>query len=53
MTYEQLQREFHYRAAMSLVKELLKSRVISDEEYHLVQARVIKHFQPLLAGLYP
>ena len=53
MTQEQLQREFQYRAAMSLVEELLKRGVISDEEYRLVDARMIKHFQPVIAGLYP
>lgn len=53
MTHEQLQREFQYRAAMSLVKELLKRGVISDEEYRMVDARMIKHFQPVLSSLYP
>ena len=53
MTHEQLQREFQYRVAMSLVKELLKRGAISDEEYRIVDARMIKHFQPIFVGLYP
>ena len=53
MTKEQLQREFQYRVAMSLVKELLKSGVISEEEYRAVDAGMIMLFQPVLAGLYP
>jgi|LSQX01.1.fsa_nt_gb uncharacterized membrane protein len=53
MTQEQLQSEFQYRVAMSLVKELLKSGVISEEEYRAVDARMIMLFQPVLAGLYP
>jgi len=38
---------------MSLVKELMKSGVISEEEYRAVDARMIMLFQPVLAGLYP
>ena len=53
MTQEQLQSEFQYRVVMSLVKELLKSGVISEEEYRAVDARMIMLFQPVLAGLYP
>ena len=53
MTHDQLQREFQYRVAMSLVKELQKSGVITLEEYHAVDARMIKLFQPIMAGLYP
>jgi len=53
MTHDQLQREFQYRAAMSLIKELLKNEVISEEEYRMVDTKMIKHFQPVLAGLYP
>ena len=53
MMHEQLQREFQYRAAMSLAKELLKSGVISEEEYYTVDAKMIKHFQPVISGLYP
>lgn len=53
MTQEKLQLEFQYRVAMSLVKELLKGGVISEEEYRAVDARMIMLFQPVLAGLYP
>ena len=53
MTGEQLQREFKYRAAMSLAKELLKSGMISEDDYHAVDARMIRIFEPILKGLYP
>lgn len=53
MTHEQLQREFQYRVAMSLAKELLKNMLISEDEYRTVDAQMIKHFQPVLSGLYP
>ena len=52
MTGEQLQREFKYRAAMSLAKELLKSGMISEDDYHAVDARMIRIFEPILKGLY-
>ncbi len=53
MTGEQLQCELKYRAAMSLVKELLKNSMISEDDYHAVDARMIRIFEPILKGLYP
>lgn len=53
MTGEQLQREFKYRAAMSLAKELLKSGMITEDDYRAVDARMIRIFEPVLKGLYP
>ena len=53
MTPEQLQRESQYRIAMSLVKEMVKSGVLSDDEYHKIDARMILRFQSVLSGLYP
>ena len=51
MTHEQLQREFQYRVALSLAKELLKSGVITEEDCGLVSTALIGHFQSLLIGL--
>lgn len=53
MTHEQLLREFRYRTAMSLVKELLKTGVISKAEYSEIDTKMISHFLPVLSGLYP
>lgn len=53
MTHEQLLREFRYRVAMSLARELLKSGMISEGEYQIADAKMIEYFQPVLAGLYP
>ena len=53
MTGEQLQREFKYRAAMSLAKELLKSGMISEDDYRTVDARMIRIFGSILKVLYP
>ena len=53
MTHEQLQQEFQYRVAMSLVRELLKSGALSDDEYRRIDAHMIERFQPVLSGLYP
>ena len=52
MTGEQLQRELKYRAAMSLAKELLKSGMISEDDYRAVDARMIRIFEPILKDLY-
>ena len=53
MTEEQLQREIKYRAAMSLAKELMRSGVITEDDYRVVDARMIRIFEPILKGLYP
>lgn len=53
MTGEQLQCELKYRAAMSLVKELLKSGMITEDDYRAVEAQMIRIFEPILKGLYP
>ena len=53
MTGEQLQREIKYRVAMSLVKELLKSGMITEDDYRAVEAQMIRIFEPILKGLYP
>ena len=53
MTGEQLQREFKYRAAMSLAKELLRSGVITEDDDRAGEAQMIRIFEPILKGLYP
>ena len=53
MTPEQLQQEFRYRVALALVQELKRTGLITDEDYTLVQARLIHRFHPVLEGLYP
>lgn len=53
MTGEQLHCELKYRAAMSLVKELLKSGMISEDDYRAIDARMIRIFEPIVKGLYP
>jgi len=53
MTREQLQRELRYRAAMALVKELLKAGIISEEDYQAADQKMMAHFQSILLGLYP
>ena len=52
MTGEQLQCELKYRTAMSLVKELLKSGMISVDDYRAVDSLMIRIFEPILKGLY-
>ena len=53
MTGERLQCELKYRAAMSLVKELLKNGVITPNDYLAVDARMIRIFGSILKDLYP
>ena len=53
MTHEQLQREFQYRVAMSLVSELMKSGVISQDDSLILNEKLILRFQSVLVGLSP
>lgn len=53
MTPEQLQCEFRYRVALALVHELLRSRVITSDDYVHINERLIQSFHPVLKGLYP
>ena len=53
MTHEQLQREFQYRVAMSLIRELMKSGIISQDDSLILNEKLILRFQSVLAGLYP
>lgn len=53
MTREQLQRELCYRAAMSIAKELLNSRMVNDDEYIKINKHLIRYYQPIIFGLYP
>ena len=53
MTHEQLQREFQYRAAMSLVRELEKSGIISQDDSLVLNEKLILRFQSVLVGLFP
>ncbi len=53
MTHKQLEREFGYRVIMSLIRELLITRVINETEHNMIKMKLIMRFQPLLAGLYP
>ena len=53
MTHEQLQREFQYRVAMSLVRELEKSGIISQDDSLVLNEKLILRFQSVLVGLYP
>ena len=53
MTPEQLRREFRYRVALALVQELKAGGLITEDDFTVVQARLIHRFHPVLEGLYP
>ena len=53
MTPEQLQQEFRYRVALALVQELKAGGLITEDDFTVVQARLIHRFHPVLEGLHP
>lgn len=53
MTNEQWKHELSYQAAMALAREMLRRKVIAEDDYNAIDDFMIAKFRPLLAGLRP
>ncbi len=51
MSDDQFERERRYRVAISVAVAMLKQALISEEEYHLINNRMIEKYKPLFGGL--
>lgn len=51
MTNDQFERERGYRVAILIALAMLKQTLISEEEYHLINDRMIEKYKPLFGGL--
>ena len=51
MTNEQFDRERRYRVAISIAAAMLKQGLISEDEYRMINDRMIEKYKPLFGGL--
>lgn len=53
ITHELFEREKQYRLAAAVAKTMLKQGIIDAEDYRVIDTKLLEHFRPVLAGLYP
>ena len=51
MTKEQFDRESRYRVALSLAKAMVREGLISEEEYSIIDTKLVDRFRPFFGGL--
>lgn len=51
MTKEQYERERRYRVAVSVAVTMLKQGLICEDEYRIINERMIDKYKPLFGGL--
>ena len=51
MTIEQFERERRYRVAVSIAAAMLKQSLISEDEYQIINERMIEKCSPFFGGL--
>lgn len=51
MKNEQYERERRYRIAISVAISMLKQELISEDEYRIINERMIKKYKPFFGGL--
>lgn len=52
MTYEQFEREKEYQARMSILREMLKSELITKKEYDKIDTIFARKYSPIFGTLY-
>lgn len=52
MSEEQFRREKLYQATMSLVRQMQRTHLITDEEYHQLDTIFAQKYEPIFGGLY-
>ena len=51
MTNEQFERERRYRVAISVAAAMLKQGLVTEDEYHMINKRMIEKYRPFFGGL--
>ena len=51
MTNEQFERERRYRVAISVAVGMLKQRLITEDEYRIINEMMIEKYTPFFGGL--
>ena len=51
MTNEQFECERRYRVAISVAAAMLKQGLVTEDEYHMINDRMIEKYRPFFGGL--
>jgi hypothetical protein len=49
---DQFEREKLYQATMDMFRAMLKKGVITEEQYAVIDTKMLQKYQPLLGGLF-
>ena len=52
MTEEQFEREMLYQASMNLFKSMLENGIITEEQYAIIDTKMLEKYRPLLGTLF-
>lgn len=52
LTHDQLQRELSYRAALSILRQMLDADLITQKEFVTIAPTLAEKFSPVWGGLY-
>ena len=52
MTDDQFEREMRYQASMNLFQNMLKNGLITQEQYAIIDTKMLEKYQPLLGILF-
>ena len=52
MSEEEFRNETMYQTTMHIVRKMLADGIISEEEYHQINAVFLKKYNPILGGLF-
>jgi len=52
MTKEQFQREKRYLVALSIAKSMLRQDVIDEDDYKVINTKLMEKFHPVREGLF-
>lgn len=52
MTEEQFDREKRYQASMSMFRTMLKNGLITEEQYAIIDTKMLGKYRPLLGKLF-
>ena len=51
MTNEQFEHERRYRVAISVAAMMMKQGLLTEDEYHMINDRMIEKYKPFFGGL--
>ena len=52
MTEEQFDREKRYQASMNMFQTMLKNGLITEEQYAIIDTKMLEKYRPLLGTLF-